>query len=164
MLSAEVPKKHTWSIDIPCRLGNKDWLLRTPRGLNNQKNWLLSFWSFGTTLGRPFQAFRAPTKIPQGPGCRFDRWFLDLMTNWAHFKDKSFKNHAHHVFSAKYIKQNNKKNGRDAGHRSPELGCTKTEASLNNQIFWLLDFWAWLLRSLTTRKSLTTSPISQSDR
>ena len=25
------------------RLGNKDWLLRTPRGLNNQKNWLLSF-------------------------------------------------------------------------------------------------------------------------
>jgi len=62
------------------------------------------------------------------------------------------------LFLQSYIK--NKKNGRDAGHRSPEWGCTKTKASLNSQIFWLLDFGDWLLRGLTTRKSLTASPVS----
>ena len=44
-------------------------------------------------LGRPFQGFMAPTKILYGPGYWFYRWFLDLMTNYINFEQKSLKNH-----------------------------------------------------------------------
>ena len=63
-------------------------------------------------------------------------------------------------FLRKVTLKQQKKPGRDAAHRSPEWGCTKTKASLSSQNFWLLDFGDWLSRGLTTRKSSTASPIS----
>lgn len=62
----------------------------------------LAFWgdffasmkiSHGTTLERPFQAFRLPTKILQGPGCRFYGWFVELIAISVLVDKKSIEKH-----------------------------------------------------------------------
>ena len=39
----------------------------------------------GTTLGRPFQGLRVPTRILWGSGCRVYLWFLELIATHHHF-------------------------------------------------------------------------------
>ena len=57
-----------------------------------------------------------------------DAGFIGGSSIWWQISPIFKKNHwtiiINHVFSPKW--HNNKKNGRDAGHRSPEWGCTKT--------------------------------------
>jgi probable rRNA maturation factor len=47
------------------------------------------------------------------------------LCGYDHFNKKPFTNHPQSCFSSK-VTFKNKKNGRDAGHRSPDWGCTKT--------------------------------------
>ena len=57
-----------------------------------------------------------------------------MMTNYSYFEEKSLTNHQKSCFFTNVTFKKKEKKGRDAGHRSPDWGCTKT--TIFNENLW----------------------------
>jgi hypothetical protein len=130
-------KPGIWALRINCSREVAVWVPPRTRGgkIHLQAHDLRAFQT-KSVMGRlwddHFRDLGHPPKFYRVEGAGF----IDGSSSWWQFIVICMENHwkiiTNHVFSPKWHLTTNKK-GRDAGHRSPEWGCTKTPILKENR-------------------------------